>query len=142
MDRKDGVIKAIEEAGATLLTSQTAKFSRVEGQNVMENLLQQFPEIDAVICGNDEMALGAIEAIDAAGRLGEMKVSGFDGNNDALNSIKEGRLFVSGDQRPDAQAYWGVVAAFMALKDMPCPKEMYTPAPLITKDNVDKYLAK
>lgn len=140
MDRTDGVMKAIEEAGATLLTSQTAKFSRVEGQNVMENLLQQFPEIDAVICGNDEMALGAIEAIDAVGRLAEIKVSGFDGNNDALRSVKEGRLFVSGDQRPDAQAYWGVVAAFMALKDMPCPKDIYTPAPLITKHNVDKYL--
>ena len=86
------------------------------------------------------MALGAIEAIDAVGRLAEIKVSGFDGNNDALRSVKEGRLFVSGDQRPDAQAYWGVVAAFMALKDMPCPKDIYTPAPLITKHNVDKYL--
>ncbi len=139
-DRKEGAMKAIKEANATLLASQTAKFSRIEGQNVMENLLQQFPEIDCVITGNDEMALGAIEAIDATGRLDEIKVTGFDGNNDAKRAIKEGRLMVTGDQRPDAQAYWGVVAAAMALKGMPCPKEIYLPAPLITKHNIDQYL--
>lgn len=140
IDRMAGAKQAIKDGGGNLLTSQTAKFSRVEGQNLMENLLQQFPEIDAVICGNDEMALGAIEALDAAGRLAGVKVSGFDGNSDAVKAIKEGRLMVTGDQRPDTQAYWGVVAAFMALKGMPTPKDIYLPAPLITKDNVDQYL--
>jgi ribose transport system substrate-binding protein len=138
-DRTKGAHQAIKDAGAELLASQTAKFSRVEGQNVMENLLQQFPKIDAVIAGNDEMALGAIEAIDAAGRLGEIKVSGFDGNNDAKKAIKEGRLTVTGDQRPDAQAYWGVVSAFIALRGMPVARDIYLPAPLITKENVDKF---
>lgn len=140
VDRMAGAKQAIKEGGGNLLVSQTAKFSRVEGQNLMENLLQQFPDIDAVICGNDEMALGAIEAMDAAGRLQGIIVSGFDGNADAVKSIKEGRLTVTGDQRPDTQCYWGVVAAFMALKGMPTPKDIYLPAPLITKDNVDKYL--
>ena len=141
-DRKAGIDEAIKESKKNIkvLASQTAKFSRVEGMNVMENLLQQFAEIDAVICANDEMALGAIEAIDAAGRLDKIKVSGFDGNNDAMNAINEGRLVVTGNQRPDAQAYWGVLAAFVALKGMPCPKDIYIPAPLVTKDNVSQYL--
>ena len=56
------------------------------------------------------MALGAIEAIDAAKRLKEIKVAGFDGNNDAIKSISEGRLMITGAQRPDAQAYWSVLA--------------------------------
>ena len=136
VDRMEGAKKAIADAGATLLASQTAKFSRVDGQNVMENLLQQFPEIDAVICGNDEMALGAIEAIDAAGRLDKIKVSGFDGNSDAKKAIAAGRLLASGDQRPDTQAYWGVVAAYAALRGMPCPKDIYLAAPIINKENV------
>ncbi len=139
-DRTKGALKAIEEAGAQLLASQTAKFSRVDGQNVMENLLQQFPEVDCVIAGNDEMALGAIEALDAAGRLDKVKVSGFDGNNDAKKALKEGRLTVTGDQRPDAQAYWGVVAAFIALKNMPVARDIYLPAPLITRENVDQFM--
>jgi ribose transport system substrate-binding protein len=139
-DRTKGAHKAIEEAGAQLLASQTAKFSRVEGQNVMENLLQQFPQIDAVIAGNDEMALGAIEALDAAGRLEGVKVSGFDGNNDAKKALKEGRLTATGDQRPDAQAYWGVVSAFIELKGMPVARDIYLPAPIMTPENVDKFM--
>jgi ribose transport system substrate-binding protein len=141
MDRKKGMDDVISEfPEIKLLASQTAKFSRVEGMRVMENLLQQFPQVDLVICANDEMALGAIEAIDAAGRLEEIKVTGFDGNNDAVRSIAEGRLLASGAQRPDAQAYWGVVAAYIALKGMPTPKDIYLPCPIIDRSNVEKYL--
>ncbi len=57
-----------------------------------------------------------------------------------MNAINVGRLVVTGNQRPDAQAYWGVLAAFVALKGMPCPKDIYIPAPLVTKDNVSQYL--
>ena len=142
-DRKAGIDKAIKDSKKNIkvLASQTAMSSRVEGMNVMENLLQQFAEIDAVFCANDEMALGAIEAIDAAGRLDEIKLCGFDGNNDAVDAINKGTLVVTGNQGPDAQAYWGVLAAYVAaIKNMPCPKDMYIPAPLITKDNVSQYL--
>jgi len=140
-DRKKGVDDAISQfPGAKVLASQTAKFSRVEGMRVMENLLQQFPKVDLIICTNDEMALGAIEAIEAAGRLKEIKVTGFDGNNDAIKSIAEGRLLATGAQRPDAQGYWGVVAAYIALKGMPTPKDIYLPCPIVDKSNVQEYL--
>ncbi len=141
MDRKKGFDRAIKEfPGVKVLASQTARSSRVDGMRVMENLLQQFPKIDAVLAANDEMALGAIEAIDAAGKLKNIKVSGFDMNNDALKSIKAGRLLVTGAQRPEAQAYWGVVAAYLALKGMPCPKEIVLPCPVVDRTNVDYYL--
>jgi len=141
IDRKKGIERGIKESpNVKLLTSQTAKFSRVEGMRVMENLLQQFRQIDAVLCANDEMALGAIEAIDAAKRLKDIKVSGFDGNNDAMKSIAEGRLVVTGAQRPDAQGYWAVLAAYMHLEGYPVPKELYVPCPMVDKSNVDEYL--
>lgn len=141
IDRKTGIDRAIKESpNVKVLTSQTARFSRVEGMRVMENLLVQFPKIDGVICANDEMALGAIEAIDAAKRLKDIKVAGFDGNNDAIRSIAEGRLVVTGAQRPDAQAYWSVLATFMFLEGYPVPKEIFVPCPPVDKSNVGEYL--
>lgn len=141
IDRKTGIDRAIKEfPNVKVLASQTAKFSRVEGMRVMENLLQQFPKIDLVLCANDEMALGAIEAIDAAKRLGAIKVSGFDGNNDAIKSIAEGRLVVTGAQRPDAQAYWSVLGTYMFLERYPVPKDIFVPCPAVDKGNVAEYL--
>ena len=140
IERKRGFDKAITDSQKKIqvLTSQTAKFSRVEGQRVMENLLQRFPEIDAAFCANDEMALGAVEAIDAAGRLAKIKVCGYDGNDDAKASIRKGRMLVTADQRPDAQGYWGVVAAYIAIKGMPVPRKLYIPCPLVTKETLPK----
>jgi ribose transport system substrate-binding protein len=141
IDRKTGIDRASKEfPNIKILASQTAKFSRVEGMRVMENLLQQFSKLDAVICANDEMALGAIEAIDAAKRLGAIKVSGFDGNNDAIKSIAEGRLVVTGAQRPDAQAYWSVLGTYMFLEGYPVPKDIFVPCPAVDKSNVAEYL--
>jgi len=141
IDRKAGVDRAVKEfPNVKVLASQTAKFSRVEGMRVMENLLQQFPKIDAVIATNDEMALGAIEAIDAAKKLKEIKVAGFDGNNDAIKSISEGRLMITGAQRPDAQAYWSVLGTYMFLEGYPVPTDIYVPCPPVDKSNVGEYL--
>jgi ribose transport system substrate-binding protein len=141
IDRKTGIDRAIKEfPNVKVLTSQTGKFSRVEGMRVMENLLQQFPKIDLVLCANDEMALGAIEAIDAAKRLSAIKVSGFDGNNDAITSISEGRLVITGAQRPDAQAYWSVLGTYMFLEGYPVPRDIYVPCPPVDKSNVAEYL--
>jgi ribose transport system substrate-binding protein len=141
IDRKAGIDRALKEnPNVKVLASQTAQFSRVEGMRVMENLLQQFSKLDGVLCANDEMALGAIEAIDAAKRLKEIKVSGFDGNNDAMKSIAEGRLVITGAQRPDAQGYWGVLAARMFLEGYPVPQELYVPCPAVDKSNVGEYL--
>jgi ribose transport system substrate-binding protein len=140
MDRKEGFDRALKEfPDIKILTSQTAKFSRVEGMRVMENLLQQFPKIDAVIAANDEMALGAVEAIDAAKRIKEIKVSGFDGHNDAVQAIRKGLLVATGAQRPDAQGYWGVIAAYGVLEGYPVPQNMYVPCHIVDKTNVDKY---
>jgi ribose transport system substrate-binding protein len=141
IDRKQGFDDAIAEyPDINVLASQTARYSRVEGMRVMENLVQRFPKIDLVIACNDEMALGAIEALDGAGRLDKTMVTGFDANNDALKSIAEGKMLATGDQRPDAQGYWAVVAAYCYLEGMPVPKDIYLPAPVIDKSTVAEHL--
>ncbi|GAB2528764.1 substrate-binding domain-containing protein [Paramicrobacterium agarici] len=92
IDRGDGFRTAIEESNIKIIESQTANYDRAEGLKVMEDLLQRFGagEIDAVFAHNDQMSFGAIQAINEAGRDGEIKVFGIDGEEGALDMIQDG----------------------------------------------------
>jgi ABC-type sugar transport system substrate-binding protein len=104
-DRKRAIADVLKEnPGIEVLAQQTALNQRAEGMKVMENLLVRFPQIDWVIAENDEMALGAVQAIEAAGRQKEIKVSGFDANDDAVKAVNAGKMIVTANQRPDQQA--------------------------------------
>lgn len=143
VELNDGFDQAIRDCGRNVkvLARQTANYARVDAQNVMENLLQQFAEIDGVMAANDAMALGAIEAIAAAGRLDKIKVSGNNGNADALAAMKEGKLVCSPRQLPRDQGYWAVVAGWMAAKGLDLPSEIHIDSPLVTPENVEEHLA-
>ncbi|OQY08654.1 MAG: D-ribose ABC transporter substrate-binding protein, partial [Marinitoga sp. 4572_148] len=86
--------------GLKLISKQTANFNRAEGLTVMENLLQAYPDIDAVFAQNDEMALGAVEAIKSEGKLGKIVVVGFDAIPDAINAVKNGEMAATVAQQP------------------------------------------
>lgn len=125
--------------GISVLASQTADNQRAKGLQVMENLTQTYPAIDAVLCTNDEMALGAIEALDAANRLGKIMVTGFDANNDALKAVMDGRLMVTMDQNPQKQAADAVQAILDFISGKKVPKRIVTPGVVVTKDNIALY---
>lgn len=97
-DRGEGFHKAVD-GKVDLVASQTANFNRSEGLTVMENILQAHPDVQAVFAQNDEMALGALEAIQAAKK--DIIVIGFDATDDALKAIKEGKLAASVAQKPE-----------------------------------------
>ena len=82
-----------------VVAKQTANFNRAEGLSVMENILQANPDVTGVFAHNDEMALGALEAIEAAGK--EVAVVGFDATNDAVAAVEEGRLDGTIAQKPE-----------------------------------------
>ncbi|GAB2323712.1 D-ribose ABC transporter substrate-binding protein [Alkalibacterium sp. m-11] len=82
-----------------VVESQSANFSRSEGLTVMENIIQSNSGIEAVFAQNDEMAIGALEALEAAG-MNDVVVVGFDGNDDALAEIEAGRLDATIAQQP------------------------------------------
>jgi ABC-type sugar transport system substrate-binding protein len=93
LDRIAGIERAIkEDSRVKLLDSQEAKFARAQGQEVMENFLVKHSVIDLVISLNDDMALGAYNAITAAGRVKEMLISGFDGTPEGLQAVLDGQL--------------------------------------------------
>jgi erythritol transport system substrate-binding protein len=75
-----------------LVQKETANWDRQQGKQKMETLLQAHPDITGVIAGNDEMALGAIQALKDAGKIGQIKVLGFDGNDDAAAAVNNGEM--------------------------------------------------
>jgi ribose transport system substrate-binding protein len=115
-----------------VLTSQTAEFDRTKGLNVMENILQGDKDIQAVFAHNDEMALGAIEAIKAAGK--DIIVVGFDGNDDALKAVENGELKATIAQQPALIGEEAVNAAEKILKGDKVDDTISVPLKLVTKE--------
>ena len=98
-DRGQGFNEAAAVGKLQVVAKQTANFNRSEGLTVMENILQGNPDIVAVFAHNDEMALGALEAITALGK--DVKVIGFDATDDAVAAVKAGTLAATVAQKPD-----------------------------------------
>ncbi|MFJ7510865.1 ribose ABC transporter substrate-binding protein RbsB [Peribacillus simplex] len=115
-----------------VLTSQTAEFDRTKGLNVMENILQGNNDVQAVFAHNDEMALGAIEAIKAAGK--DIIVVGFDGNDDALKAVENGELKATIAQQPALIGVEAVNAAEKILKGDKVDDTISVPLKLVTKE--------
>lgn len=125
--------------GITVLASQTADFQRAKGLQVMENLSQTFTQFDAVLSMNDEMALGAIEALDAAKRLKNVLISGFDASDPALQAVYDGKMTVTMDQNPRKQAGDAAQALIDFINGKQVPSRIVTPGILVTKDNISLY---
>ncbi|QEN05195.1 ribose ABC transporter substrate-binding protein RbsB [Thiospirochaeta perfilievii] len=108
-DRGKGFNDAISTSSIEVVARQVADFDRTKGLNVMENIIQAQSEIDAVFAHNDEMALGALKAIEGSGR--DIIVVGFDANPDAVRSVSEGGMAATVAQKPYDIGYMGIEAA-------------------------------
>jgi ribose transport system substrate-binding protein len=127
--------------GLKMVAQQSADFDRNKAMEVMESLLQSHPEINAVFCGNDAMASGAYQAIVASGKSNEIKVFGFDGAEDVVNSIKDKKIVATGMQFPKIMAQTAAKYAdeyFKGKKDF--PKKMPVAVELVTQKNVNDYI--
>jgi erythritol transport system substrate-binding protein len=126
------------------VASQVANWDRTQGHDKMQSMLQAHPDINAVISGNDEMALGAIAALKEAGKLANVKVGGFDGSPDAVAAIKAGELQYTVLQPVAVFSAKAVEQADSFIKTgatgADSEKQLFD-CLLITKDNVDKYTA-
>ena len=114
--------------------SQTANFNRAEGMTVMENLLQAHPDVKCVFAHNDEMALGAVEAVSGK----DILVAGFDATDDAVDAVREGRMAATVAQQPDLMGASAVETAQKLMAGESVDKEIPVEVALITKDNVDQ----
>ena len=126
--------------GMEMVAQQTANWSQTEGYSVMETLLQQHPEIKGVICGNDTMALGAQAALLTAGRADVICV-GFDGSDDAIESIMKGELKATSLQPVAEMATQAAIQADKWIKTGKTgkPEKQSIDMVLLTPENADQY---
>ncbi len=134
IDRKAGFDEVMNKSKVKILVSQTAEFNRAKGQNVMESLIQKYPSFDAVFGANDEMIIGAVEALAAAGIKNKVTI-GFDATPDAFQYMKEGKLGATIDQFPGRQAGEALkyLADFVKSKKKPAKAVNYINPEPVTK---------
>lgn len=127
-ERGEG-FKEATDGKIDLVASQTANFDRAEGLTVMENLLQAHPDVKAVFCQNDEMALGASEAIKTSGK--DIVVVGFDGNEDAISAVEDGSLSATVAQKPKEMGKLAIETAIKYLKGEQLEEQVDSPLELV-----------
>ena len=120
-----------------LLASQPGNYQRLQALQVMENLLQSYPQIDGVLAANDAMAMGAIEALEGAQR--SALVIGINGTKEAVDAIKAGKLLATGDYNAYNQGCLGAMAALRYLRKQPVPREILFPVTVIDKSNYQPF---
>ena len=139
--RKRGAEMAFAEAdGIEIVASQTANWQAEEALNVATNIIQANPDINGIFCANDTMTFGAIQAVAAAGKTGEILITGIDAEQQALVNIKEGTALATVYQNQDAQAAKALQVAMAMINGEEVPLDVQVPTILITKDNLSDYL--
>jgi ABC-type sugar transport system substrate-binding protein len=143
LDRIAGIEQAIKEDNrVNLLDSQEAKFARALGQEVMENFLVKHKAIDLVIALNDDMAIGAYNAITAAGRVKEMLISGFDGTPEGLQAVLDGQLSATLNQDLPGQGSEAIKAVKAYLEGGSIAEWIKVGGEVCLPSNAQSFLAK
>ena len=130
IDRGAGFHEAADEV-LDVAASQSANFERAEGMSVMENILQSEPELKGVFAHNDEMALGALQAIAASKK--DIKVVGFDATDDAVNEVKAGKMTATVAQKPELMGETAILTAIKLIACEEVEKSLPVEVELVTK---------
>lgn len=141
-NRSNGFHSVVDEfPGLKMVAQQSADFDRNKAMDVMETIMQAQSDIDAVFCGNDAMAMGAYQAVLAAGKANDIKVFGFDGADDAVKGVAEGKIAATVMQFPVLMSRTSAELADQYIKGK---RDFTSKTPveviLITPDNVQQYL--
>lgn len=124
-----------------MLAQQSADFDRNKAMEVMESILQAHPDVDAVFCGNDAMAMGAYQALVSAGKK-KVKVFGFDGAEDVITAISENKVAATGMQFPKVMAETAAEFADEYIKGRrDFPQKIPVAVELVTGKNINDYIA-
>jgi len=134
IQRKLGFEDAIRGAKANIVTSQSGVWELDKANKVASGILAKYPDIKALLCANDNMALGALAAVRGAGKAGKVDVVGFDNISAANELVQNGQLLSTVDQHADKLAIYGIEYALKMIKDSSAPKDQETPVDLITAE--------
>lgn len=128
--------------GLKMVARQSADFDRNKALEVMESILQSHDDIDAAFCGNDAMAMGAYQALLAAGKADQVKVFGYDGSEDVVKSISEGRIAATVMQYPKLMARTSAEYAheYLAKNKRDFDRKIPVNVDLVTQENVGDFI--
>lgn len=137
-DKIDGSVAAISEyPGIELVASQTANWVRNEGYTVTENLLQAYPNIKGIIAGNDDMAMGAVQAVKEAGKEGEILITGMNCAEFVIDALEKGEIFATIDVMAYELGYAAVETAWKMATGQEYEPDIVIDTILCTRENVD-----
>ncbi len=136
IQRKLGFQDAVAGGKLTIVSSQTGYWETDKAQPIASALVNEHPDLKAILCANDSMALGAVAALKDAGKLGSIYVVGFDNIAAVQRLLKEGRILCTVDQHADKLALFGIEYALEMLKTKAQPADKETPVDLIPAETL------
>jgi ribose transport system substrate-binding protein len=131
--RRLGFEDAMKAAGMTIVGVQSGNWEMEKANGVAAGMLSEHPDIKALLCANDNMALGAVAAIQSGGKAGQVLVVGFDNIAAVRPMLADGRVVATADQHADKLAVFGIEAALKILKGEAPPADQTTQVDLVTK---------
>ena len=138
MDRVKGFTDAAKGGGLNVVASQPANWDRKTARELAAKTLADHPSLKAIFVANDDMALGVVNAVQAANAVGRVAVVSVDATPDALEAVKQGLLAGTVAQYPDAMAYLAIETMVKKLNGEAVPEKVDSPVKLITKDNLSE----
>lgn len=136
LQRKLGFEDAMKAGGMPIVSSQTGNWETNQANQVASAMLTSQPDLKAILCANDSMALGAVAAIQAAGKTGKVQVVGFDNISAAQQLLKSGKMLCTVDQHGDQLAVYGIEYALDLIAKKTPPQDKQTPVDLVMADTL------
>jgi ribose transport system substrate-binding protein len=137
IQRKLGFEDAMKAGKMNIVSSQSGYWETEKAESIVSALTTEHSDLKAVLCANDDMALGAIAAIKAAGKSGDILVIGFDNITAVQRLLKEGKILCTVDQHGDKLALYGIEYALDMLEEKTTPSDRETPVDLITAETLE-----
>ena len=131
--RRAGFEDAMKAAGMNIVAVQSGQWEMEKANNVAAGILSAHPNVKALLCANDNMALGAAAAVQSAGKTGQVLIVGFDNISALQPLLTDGRVTATADQHADQLAVFGIEAALKVLKGGASPEDQTTKVDVIEK---------
>ena len=132
IQRKLGFEDAMKEGGMEIVSTQSGNWETAKANQISSAIITEYPNIKAILCANDSMALGAVAALRTAGKTDKIYVVGFDNISAAQRLLKEGKMLCTVDQHADKLAIFGIEFAIDIINKNGKPEGKETPVDLIT----------
>ena len=130
--RQLGFEQAMDAAGAKIVSVQNGDWEQAKASTIASGIISEYPGLAALLCSNDNMAIGAVAAIRQAGKSGEIQVVGFDNIDATHELLRNGDMLATGDQFGDKLAIYGIEYALQIMRDGNVPADRNTPVELVT----------